>query len=64
LLVVATPLAPTALAMPVNFSGTPAENKRHQPVMGEHTREILAEAGLSEEEVQAMLDSGATKAAD
>jgi crotonobetainyl-CoA:carnitine CoA-transferase CaiB-like acyl-CoA transferase len=49
---------------PVNFSGTPAENKRHQPVMGEHTREILAEAGLSEEEVQAMLDSGATKAAD
>jgi crotonobetainyl-CoA:carnitine CoA-transferase CaiB-like acyl-CoA transferase len=49
---------------PVNFSGTPAENKRHQPVMGEHSREILAEAGLSEAEIEAMLESGATKAAD
>ena len=49
---------------PVNFAGTPAENKRHQPVMGEHSREILAEAGLSEAEVEAMLDSGATRAVD
>ncbi|MCP4000163.1 MAG: CoA transferase [Gammaproteobacteria bacterium] len=49
---------------PVNFSETPAENTRHQPVMGEHTRAILAEAGLSQDEIQAMLDSGATKAAD
>jgi crotonobetainyl-CoA:carnitine CoA-transferase CaiB-like acyl-CoA transferase len=49
---------------PVNFSGTPAENRRHQPVMGEHTREILAEAVLSEDDVAAMLESGATKAAD
>ena len=49
---------------PVNFSETPAENRRHQPVMGEHTIEILKEAGLSDEEIQAMLESKATVAAD
>jgi formyl-CoA transferase len=49
---------------PVNFSETPAENRRHQPVMGEHTIEILKEAGLSDEEIQGMLDSKATVAAN
>ena len=48
---------------PVNFSGTPAENRRHQPVMGEHTREVLTEAGFSEAEIAAMLESGATRTA-
>ena len=49
---------------PVTFSETPAENKRHQPVMGEHSIEILKEAGLSDAEIQAMLASKATVAAD
>jgi crotonobetainyl-CoA:carnitine CoA-transferase CaiB-like acyl-CoA transferase len=49
---------------PVTFSGTPVENKRHQPVMGEHSIEVLKEAGLSDDEIQAMLDSKATLAAD
>jgi crotonobetainyl-CoA:carnitine CoA-transferase CaiB-like acyl-CoA transferase len=48
---------------PVNFSGTPAENSRHQPVMGEHTIEILKEAGYSDSEIQSLLDAKATMAA-
>lgn len=44
---------------PVNFSATPAENHRHAPRLGEHSVEILGEAGLSETEIDALLDSGA-----
>jgi crotonobetainyl-CoA:carnitine CoA-transferase CaiB-like acyl-CoA transferase len=29
------------------------------PALGEHTREVLSEAGFSDEEIEAMLDSGA-----
>lgn len=46
---------------PVNFSGTPAENKRHQPRLGEHSTEILLEAGLSQDEIDAMISEGTTK---
>ncbi len=46
---------------PVNFSGTPAENKRHQPRLGEHSTEILLEAGLSQDEIDAMIEQGTTK---
>jgi crotonobetainyl-CoA:carnitine CoA-transferase CaiB-like acyl-CoA transferase len=45
---------------PVNFSATPAENRRHQPQLGEHSMEILKEAGLSDEEIAALLASRAT----
>jgi crotonobetainyl-CoA:carnitine CoA-transferase CaiB-like acyl-CoA transferase len=47
---------------PVTFSKTPAENTRHQPLLGEHSVEILREAGYSAEQVDSMLASGATKA--
>lgn len=46
---------------PVNFSATPAENRRHQPRLGEHSTEILLEAGLSQEQIDAMLADGATR---
>lgn len=45
---------------PVTFSETPAENRRHQPRLGEHSREILAEAGFTEAEIDAMLAARAT----
>jgi crotonobetainyl-CoA:carnitine CoA-transferase CaiB-like acyl-CoA transferase len=45
---------------PVSFSETPAENRRHQPRLGEHSKEVLREAGLSEEQIAAMLQSKAT----
>lgn len=49
---------------PVNFSATPAENRRHQPRLGEHSREILLEAGLTEGQVDELLATRATAQAD
>ncbi len=44
---------------PPDFSRTPASVHRHAPNAGEHTREVLAEAGLTAAEVTALLDVGA-----
>jgi len=48
-----------APAFPVNFGATPADIRRHAPRMGEHTVEVLREAGLSEPEIDALCASGA-----
>lgn len=45
---------------PVQFSRTPASIDRLQPKLGEHSAEILREAGLSDEDIEAMRASGAT----
>ena len=37
---------------------------RPGPMLGEHSREILAELGYGQEEIQAMLASGAVKQHD
>jgi crotonobetainyl-CoA:carnitine CoA-transferase CaiB-like acyl-CoA transferase len=42
------------IGAPVKFSLTPSEVRRGAPVLGQHTREILAEIGFSAEEVEAM----------
>jgi len=44
---------------PAKFFETPAEVRRHAPTLGEHTREVLREAGLSDSSVNKLLDSGA-----
>ena len=49
---------------PVNFSATPSEVRRHAPRLGEQSVEILKEAGLSQAEIDALLESGATVQAD
>ena len=33
----------------------------HAPLVGEHTREVLAEAGLEEDEISALVSAGAAK---
>ena len=45
----------------VRFSDTPAAVERLQPKLGEHSREILGEAGLSEREIENLIASGATR---
>ena len=49
---------------PIKFSKTPSTVDRGAPRVGEHTREILAAAGKSEAEIDALLTSGAVKQAN
>ena len=46
------------LGAPVKFSHTPAEVRRGAPVLGQHTREILAEIGFSLDEIERMDKEG------
>jgi crotonobetainyl-CoA:carnitine CoA-transferase CaiB-like acyl-CoA transferase len=43
---------------PVRFSATPASVRRPAPLAGQHTREVLAEAGLAEEEITRLAEAG------
>lgn len=46
-------------APPVRFATSPASLRRPAPRLGEHTREVLMEAGLNADEIAALVDSGA-----
>ena len=46
--------------LPVRFSDTAASSERLQPRLGEHSFEVLREAGLSESEIETLVASGAT----
>jgi crotonobetainyl-CoA:carnitine CoA-transferase CaiB-like acyl-CoA transferase len=48
--------------IPTTFSDTPGAITRHPPRLGEHSVEVLLEAGLSRGEVDGMLASGVTSA--
>src|SRR5690606_30872077 len=52
------------LGLPVKFHGTPGGVRRPAPLLGQHTREILAEAGYEATEIEAIVASGAAVAAD
>jgi crotonobetainyl-CoA:carnitine CoA-transferase CaiB-like acyl-CoA transferase len=52
-----------SMATPSEWSDSRPEYRRHAPRLGEHTREVLAEAGLSEAEIEALLASGAARSA-
>ncbi|MEP4264630.1 MAG: CoA transferase [Parasphingorhabdus sp.] len=44
------------IGAPVKFHGTPAGVKRPAPLLGEHTEEVLSEAGFSADEIRAVID--------
>jgi alpha-methylacyl-CoA racemase len=52
------------LGFPVKLSRTPAGVHRPAPALGEHTVEVLQEAGYSADQVQALEESGAAKGSD
>jgi crotonobetainyl-CoA:carnitine CoA-transferase CaiB-like acyl-CoA transferase len=47
--------------IPASYSRTPADVRRLPPRLGEHSREILREAGLDTAEIDALLASGAAR---
>ena len=53
----------TMLATPADFEVHPSAPRFRAPHLGEHTHEVLAELGKSEEEIRALAASGATPAA-
>ncbi|OCJ14430.1 racemase [Rhizobium sp. AC44/96] len=44
---------------PLKFSKTPSEVRMGAPVVGQHTRDVLREAGFSDEKIEALEKSGA-----
>ncbi|HZA58016.1 MAG TPA: CaiB/BaiF CoA-transferase family protein [Solirubrobacterales bacterium] len=52
------------LGVPVKLSRTPCGVHRPAPALGEHTAEVLGEAGVAADEIAALLESGAAKGPD
>ena len=55
--------ATKALGCPVHFSATPTAVTRPAPMLGEHTREVLAQAGYSNADIEAFVAEGVVAAA-
>ncbi|WP_340118533.1 CoA transferase [Pelagibius sp. 7325] len=53
-----------AIGLPVKFSATPGGVTRAAPLLGQHSRAVLAEAGFSKVEIDRMVAEGAVLAAD
>jgi formyl-CoA transferase len=47
------------IGFPVKLSGTPQQVRRHPPLLGEHTDEVLAEAGIGPAQRAALAERGA-----
>jgi crotonobetainyl-CoA:carnitine CoA-transferase CaiB-like acyl-CoA transferase len=52
------------VADPVRYTDAPSGLRRHAPRLGEHTVEVLREAGITDDTIAAMLISGAAREAD
>ena len=44
---------------PARFNGTPLDTPAPAPALGAHTAEVLGEAGLTQTEIAALIDTGA-----
>jgi crotonobetainyl-CoA:carnitine CoA-transferase CaiB-like acyl-CoA transferase len=52
-----------SLGVPSEWSESKPEYRRHAPRLGEHTREVLREAGYSDRKIEALIAAGAAKSA-
>jgi crotonobetainyl-CoA:carnitine CoA-transferase CaiB-like acyl-CoA transferase len=50
-----------SLGSPIKMSATPPDVRRRAPLLGEHTGEVLTEAGYSSSEIHAFVQSGAVR---
>ena len=53
-----------SMAVPSEWSESQPEYRRHAPRLGEHTREVLQEAGIPTEQIDRLLAGGAARTAD
>jgi len=51
----------TMIAPPIQLSATPGRVARPAPAFGQHTREVLAEAGLNDSEIEELLRAGVAR---
>lgn len=52
----------TVVAPPVAFSDTPLHAEKASPTLGEHSADILSEAGVTESEIAGLIAAGAVRA--
>jgi crotonobetainyl-CoA:carnitine CoA-transferase CaiB-like acyl-CoA transferase len=50
-----------SMAVPSEWSESPPQYRRHAPRLGEHTREVLREAGLADQQIDALIAARAAK---
>src|SRR5207244_13151444 len=48
-----------SMAVPSEWSDSAPEYRRHAPRLGEHTREVLQEAGYTRDKIERLISSGA-----
>jgi crotonobetainyl-CoA:carnitine CoA-transferase CaiB-like acyl-CoA transferase len=51
----------TTIGLPIKFSQTPGAVLHAAPLFGQHTREVLSEAGFSKSEIDGLIAEGAAK---
>jgi crotonobetainyl-CoA:carnitine CoA-transferase CaiB-like acyl-CoA transferase len=49
---------------PINFEQTPASIRRLPPMLGQHSVEVLLEAGLDQKNIDALIANGELKTID
>jgi crotonobetainyl-CoA:carnitine CoA-transferase CaiB-like acyl-CoA transferase len=52
------------LDVPSRWSETPPAFRRHAPLLGEHSVEVLREAGYADDEIERLIADGVTRTAD